>query len=288
MLALALLGASPSVAGAYAPADAANAAREPVTPDEPPTPASEPSTPEPTASEPTPSPTPIGYDVSWPQCGEALPTDKAFGIVGVNGGIVHSPNPCLGAGDVPSQLAWAGLDAELYANTANPGPEESTRWPTGQLVPRVCSPFEPDTADCAYDYGWNAAADSYAEAVAAYISLGWAEPGATHTPVANRWWLDVETANSWRRHAALNVAALQGAVDYLESMGVASVGFYSEPGMWSEITGDTDVFAAYPSWVAGAADLEGAKRRCKGPGFTGGGVELAQYFHDGFDANHRC
>jgi len=234
------------------------------------------------------SPEPTGYDISYPQCGDPLPTNVTFGIVGVNRGIVYSPNPCLGAGDVPSELAWAGLYADLYANTANPGPELSSHWPIGQTGPRLCSADDLDSADCAYDYGWNAAADSYAAAVQAYISLGWAQPGATQTPVANRWWLDVETANSWRDDPSLNVAALQGAVDYLDAVGAASVGFYSEPGMWSEITGDTTAFADRPSWVAGAATLEGAVRRCDGPGFTGGRIELTQYHAHGFDANYRC
>lgn len=235
-----------------------------------------------------PSPEPTGYDISYPQCGDPFPTNVAFGIVGVNHGIVYSPNPCLGAGDGPSELAWAGPNAELYANTANPGPELSSYWPIGQTDPRVCSADDPDSADCAYVYGWNAAADSYAAAVQAYISLGWAEPDATRTPIANAWWFDVETANSWRDDPSLNVAALQGAVDYLDAVGAASVGFYSEPGMWGEITGDTTAFANRPSWVAGAFTLEGAKDRCDGPGFTGGGVGLTQYFHNGFDANHRC
>lgn len=234
------------------------------------------------------TPPPIGYDVSYPQCGKELPVNAAFGIVGVNGGRVYSPNPCLGAGAHASQLAWAGPNADLYANTANPGPRISRYWPIGQAFPRVCSADELDSLACAYDYGWNAAADSYASAVAAYVSLGWADADATHTPVANRWWLDVEVANSWRRNTALNVAALQGAVDYLESMDVASVGFYSAPRMWHRITGATDAFSDYPSWVAGASTLRGAMRVCRGEGFTGGPVELAQYFSDGFDANHRC
>lgn len=231
---------------------------------------------------------PIGYDISYPQCRGAFPTNVAFGIVGVNGGIVYSPNPCLGTGDGPSELAWAGRRTELYANTGNPGPDLSTRWPIGQTSPRVCSQDAPDSVDCAYDYGWNAAADSYATAVRAYISLGWARPGSTRSPVANRWWLDVETANSWRADASLNVAALQGAVDYLESVDVASVGFYSAPFMWADITGGTTAFADHPSWLAGASTLQGARERCSGDGFTGGGVELAQYFHQGFDANYRC
>ncbi|HEX6139800.1 MAG TPA: hypothetical protein VF013_04955 [Candidatus Limnocylindria bacterium] len=233
--------------------------------------------------------TPVGYDISYPQCGGTYPRDVAFGIVGVTEGIVFSANPCLGAGgDGESQLAWAGPEAELYMNTGNPGPELSSYWPIGQMVPRVCSPDDPDTADCAYDYGWNAASDAYAVAVDAYISLGWADATATRTPVPNHWWLDVETANSWRDDPSLNVAALQGAVAYLESMEVASVGFYSVGPMWDAITGGTDAFAAYPSWVAGASTLRGAKAVCRDASLTGGPVELAQYIARGFDADYRC
>src|SRR5207247_1390297 len=59
-----------------------------------------------------------GYDISWPQCGGAYPSNPAFGIVGVNKGIVFSPNPCLA-----SEIRWGGgAAAQLYANTGNPGP----------------------------------------------------------------------------------------------------------------------------------------------------------------------
>jgi hypothetical protein len=229
-----------------------------------------------------------GYDISYPQCGKPFPTNVAFGIVGVNGGLVFKPNLCLGTGNGPSQLRWAGRRAALYANTGNPGPRLSTRWPIGQAKPRPCRAANPDSPNCAYDYGWNAAADSYATAVRAYISLGWAKAGAKRTPVANHWWLDVETANSWRGNTSLNVTALQGAVDYLESVGAASVGFYSAPFMWEEITGGTSAFAEHPSWVAGASTLKGARARCVGPGITGGRVALAQYRYNGFDADYRC
>jgi hypothetical protein len=221
-----------------------------------------------------------GYDISWPQCGSPYPVNPAFGIVGVNRGIVFSPNPCLG-----SEVAWAGAtSAALYANTGNPGPALSTHWPTGQASPQVCLAATPDTAACAYDYGYNAAADSYADAVSAFMALG-----LPSSPAGNPWWLDVETSNSWRTDVTLNVAALSGAVDYLASVvHVASLGFYSTSYQWGVITGGASVFGAYSSWVAGGANAAGAKANCAGPGFTGGGVTLAQYPSGGFDADLRC
>lgn len=208
-----------------------------------------------------------GYDISYPQCNGPFPSDAAFAIVGVNGGRPFSVNPCLGAGDGPSELAWAGINAGLYANTANPGPTLSSHWPSGQNAPKECNTASnpgADTAACAYDYGWDAAADSYRNAVLAYQSLGWASPSAMTTPVSIEWWLDVETENSWRPDASRNVAVLQGAVDYLMSVGAAGVGFYSAPAQWAQITGGTTAFAAHPSWVAGAASLEQAQSACAG------------------------
>jgi hypothetical protein len=221
-----------------------------------------------------------GYDISWPQCNGPYPVTPAFGIVGVNKGIVFSPNPCLA-----SEVTWAGgTSAALYANTGNPGPALSTHWPTGQTSPQVCSATATDSAACAYDYGYNAATDSYADAASAFAALGLAG-----TPAGSAWWLDVETSNSWRSDVSLNVAALSGAVDYLGSVvHVASLGFYSTGYQWGVITGGTAAFNAYPSWVAGAGDEAGATANCAGSGFTGGGVALAQYQSGGFDANVRC
>ncbi|HEY5275518.1 MAG TPA: hypothetical protein VIK38_03100, partial [Coriobacteriia bacterium] len=220
-----------------------------------------------------------GYDISWPQCGAPYPVNPAFGIVGANKGIVFSPNPCLA-----SEVTWAGgTSAALYANAGNPGPALSTHWPTGQTSPQVCSAATPDTAACAYDYGYNAAADSYAAAVSAFAALG-----LSTSPAGSPWWLDVEISNSWRTDVTLNVAALSGAVYYLGSVArVASLGFYSTSYQWGVITGGTSVFSPYPSWVAGGADAAGARVNCAGPGFTGGGVALAQYVTGGFDADLR-
>src|SRR4051794_38207077 len=77
----------------------------------------------------------VGYDVSHPQCGTALPSARAFGVVGVNGGLSTRANPCLA-----TQLAWAWKSngsvaaqprAQVYLNTANPGEvrDQVSTWP---------------------------------------------------------------------------------------------------------------------------------------------------------------
>jgi hypothetical protein len=233
----------------------------------------------------------VGYDISYPQCNSSFPSAPAFAIVGVTGGKPFSANPCLGTGDGPSQLQWAGMNAQLYANTADPGPTLSTHWPNGQTSPQQCNTASnpgSDTAECAYDYGWNAGSDSYQDAVNAYVSLGWASPGSTRTPVANAWWLDVESANSWSSNTTFNVNELQGEADYLKSVGASSVGFYATASDWHTITGGTTSFAAYKSWIPGAGSLSQAQANCSGGGITGGGVALAQYPSGGFDADYQC
>jgi hypothetical protein len=232
-----------------------------------------------------------GYDISYPQCNGSFPASPSFGIVGVNGGKPFSANLCLGAGDGPSELSWAGMNAGLYANTADPGPNLSTHWPNGQTSPEQCNTATnpgSDTSQCNYDYGWNAAADGYQDAVNAYVALGWAPGGSTRTPVANGWWLDVESANSWQSSTGLNVDALQGEADYLKSVGAGSIGFYATASDWQSITGNTTSFAAYPSWLPGASSLSQAQANCTGAGVTGGGVALTQYPANGFDGDYRC
>ena len=222
-----------------------------------------------------------GYDVSYPQCSGDLTSSPAFAIVGVNGGKVFSVNPCLA-----DELAWGGgANAELYANTGNPGPALSSFWPSGQTSPRLCDAAIPDTADCAYDFGWNAAQHSFQTAQSAYAALQ-----MVATPAATRWWLDVETSNSWRsrKRVALNVAALQGEIDALRNLGVTRLGIYSNQYQWNRITGGSKAFAAYPSWLAGGVTLRGARKLCTRHSFTGGATVMAQYFASGFDADLAC
>jgi len=236
---------------------------------------------------PTPAtPEPLGFDVSWPQCNDDHPEHIGFAIVGVDGGRVYKPNPCLA-----DQLEWAGEGGDLYINTANPGPRHSQFWPSGTDAPRPCATTDrpgAETATCAYSYGWNAAANSYGRALEAYVGLGWLEDDADRLPAEITWWLDVETANSWMRDRELNVASLHGAVDYLESMGADDIGFYSTPLLWWRITSGTDDFEDYPAWHAGGHSQAEAAERCDHDAFTGGSLRFVQWIEDGIDRNLRC
>jgi hypothetical protein len=251
--------------------------------------------------------TPSGYDVGYPQCGRSLPTNATFGIVGVNNGIVFSANPCLGTGNGPSELAWAqqaGNHAPaFYANTGNPGPAYSSHWPTGQTTPQVCAASQPNSTSCSYDYGWNAAKDSFATAVRAETQVNaMTTADATGAAAAATWWLDVETSNSWQTLESAygptlaskqnDTSALAGAVAALQSSGVARVGFYSTSYQWGVITGGSAVtgsqFASNPNWLAGYTSQTSASRGCTSPGFTGGRVELTQWVANSLDHDWRC
>ncbi|MHB8451537.1 MAG: hypothetical protein ACYDAQ_13995 [Mycobacteriales bacterium] len=244
-----------------------------------------------------------GYDISYPQCGGAFPTGVAFGIVGVNDGIVYSPNPCLGTGDGSSELGWAQAAAgppAFYANTADPGPAYSTMWPIGQTSPQSCATAAPNSPACSYDYGYNAAQNSFADATTAESQLGAATPAAAAAGAP--WWLDVENANSWESLEPLYGAsatyegndsqALAGEVAYLTAQGVTQVGVYSTSTQWQEITGGGTVtgsnFSNTPVWIPGARTSRQAANVCTGPSFTGGKVLLAQYPSGGFDADLAC
>ena len=238
----------------------------------------------------------VGYDVSYPNCGQTLPTDGGFAIVGVNNGLPFSSNPCFA-----TQVAWAQAKGEwaLYANTANPG-TASGNWPAAGTG--FCTTGGLD-AGCAYEYGRKAAADAVSRAVTA---LGSAATSVT-------WWLDVEGArapvdygNSWEDSGVVNAADLQGFVDGLRQAGVPEVGVYSTKLQWDDITYPgyrRATSASYrtqwpvgmaafpledgPVWLAGATSLENAQAKCADASFTGGERLLVQ-FKLTFDNDYQC
>ncbi len=81
------------------------------------------------------------------------------------------------------------------------------------------------------------------------------QSGAAGLPVSGgMWWLDVEQTTDcggWNAGVpAINLAVIQGAVDFLHSKGL-SVGIYTDQGDWNAITGTNKTqFAGLPAWNA--------------------------------------
>ena len=233
---------------------------------------------------------PIGYDVSYPQCPGSLPSNVRFAVVGVNGGLAHNANPCLGA-----ELRWAqGAPGQrrprqpplsLYIDTGNPGAQVS-QWPKGGIAPLYGRCNGLLTNACSYLYGVQRAAYSYRLASAQDAAAARSDP----------WWLDVETELSWAGTYALNIAALRGYVAGLHDAGAhGPIGIYSTSAQWQEITGLTAQTtsrafgAALPDWVAGTAGtLAQARQNCASDSFTGVAPTLAQYQSASYDADLRC
>ncbi|MGY1711463.1 hypothetical protein ACI8AC_18350 [Geodermatophilus sp. SYSU D00758] len=239
----------------------------------------------------------VGYDVSHPQCDEDLPENPAFAVVGVNGGLATRPNPCLA-----EQLEWAAESAtgrvsgqpevQLYLNTANPGQVRHlvTTWPeSGRSPYGRC--LGGNTLACSWQYGW---LRSYTSVNSFFVPAA-LEADLDPDPAQYRWWLDVETMNTWQERspeaAAHNRAALEGMTDHLTGLG-AEVGLYSTGYQWGRIAGrvppDSPLYEL-DSWLAGATTRSGAAANCALPPLVGGGrVVLVQYVADGLDHNHAC
>jgi hypothetical protein len=250
-------------------------------------------------------PVPVGNDISWPQCGKSLPKDQAFGIVGVNGGLATTPNPCLAA-----QLSWAAKSSgalasqpkiQLYVNTANPGEiiDQVTTWPTnntdktGATAP---NPYDNCTGNndlaCSWQYGWNRAVEDVLD----HFTPAARTARVSTDPAAYRWWLDVETVNTWQSGSpealARNMATLEGMTAYFTSRG-GTVGLYSTNYQWNQITGSTIPATSnlyrLPSWLAGARSQSGAAANCANPPLTAGGnVTLTQYVSKSLDYDYAC
>lgn len=246
---------------------------------------------------------PTGLDISWPQCGMKVPTSQAFGIVGVNGGLATTTNACL-----KDQLVWANKSIggtkqdkiQLYVNTANPGGLGTASWPTTNIdsmgnatsnLYGICDGS--DSLACAWQYGWNRAAED--------VVLRFA-PAATQAGVSSLassyiWWLDVETSNTWKAagnafNNQSNIAILEGMTSYFKSVG-GRVGIYSTSYQWNQIVGGSvntsSNLNGLPSWLAGASNLSSAKQTCSASPLTAGSsVVLTQYVSKSLDYNYSC
>lgn len=224
-----------------------------------------------------------GADVSWPQCGSALPTDHAFGIVGVNGALANTTNPCLS-----SELSWSALaaggtaqpTAQLYVLFANPAAAAASAWPTSNVF-KGYAPKNPygacttraggkpqNSPACSFLYGYALGGDDATK-------RGVAAPGS------HRWWIDVETQFSHQSDTSLNRSVLEGMIAGLKSGGATTIGFYSTASQWATVAGAVPkTSAAYgrSSWIAmGPGTLAAAQKACSGTGLAGGKTVMTQY-----------
>jgi hypothetical protein len=264
---------------------------------------------------------PSGVDVSYPQCGSALPSSPAFAIVGVNGGLANNLNPCFGpSGSYPnytqSELYWAASSAtgttsqpkvELYVNTADPGNEYNgtpiADWPTSSLLSDpfgICQTTTIGTTivgdnspACAWQYGYNMATQDMqwlvnaANAINTQLNATFIASDTTRYT----WWLDVETANSWQSGASgqlMNAADLLGMDNAINSAPAATpVGIYSTSSQWSSITGGQSTLNL-PDWIPGARTESGAISNCSLTTFSGGPVAITQWTSHSLDGDYSC
>lgn len=244
-----------------------------------------------------------GNDISFPQCGKAFPKGQSFGVVGVNGGTPTKTNPCLS-----DQLKWAAASrgdgfgqprVQLYVNTANPGDiKGAAGWPKNAIDPLGnTAPNPHGTCDgknsiaCSWQYGWNRANEAVHQRFmpAAYIA------GISDDARRYKWWLDVETLNSWQYGSpeALmrNAAALEGMVSHYHTRGI-DVGIYSTSYQFGKIVGETrqeSNLNGLDSWLAGGETREISAGKCADPPLTPSGrVVMVQYVKDNLDHNYSC
>lgn len=192
-----------------------------------------------------------GFDVSYPDCVRAPAPGAAFTIVGLNYGRPFTANPCFA-----EQYAAARSSQVLpsiYLNSAY-APSLHRHITTDCLT--AASGLVGRAQQLAYAVGCS-------EAEAAVAGLGGLEAAAI--------WIDVEPANTWSKHPALNRATITGfAETLLRQTTTPIVGVYSSAAYWDGLTGGWSSFPL-PEWIATGAD-EG----CSNP-FASGPVWLSQH-----------
>ena len=255
----------------------------------------------------------IGNDISYPQCAglSNLQAAQNFAVIGLNGGKATSLNSCLNqelgwADTVPATNTFNQNSVQLYVNTGNPGDvlrqAKVTDWPTNNIDPATgqsivdpygtCSGKNNNDAACAWQYGFDRARDDQNALLTAQMA------GYTVTsPV--KWWLDVETVNSWSRTKSNNQADLEGMVAALTNgKNGDSVGLYSTASMWKSIVGTTsptfkgnpDSLQGLQSWIPGASSSNASTFCSTAYDLTAGngGVSMSQYVNNNLDYDYNC
>jgi hypothetical protein len=215
----------------------------------------------------------IGRDVGFQSCSQPLGTDVSFGVIGVNEGKPYFPSPCLAL-----EYAWAKslqYRPQYYMNLANPG-HKSANW--GRGGPRACDRKPKYDVGCAYNYGFKAA------------KAAWGYVVAVGPPGRGRWWVDVETDNTWgysKKGTAANREIIRGALKYLRHKRHVTAGVYTQTVWWAFITGGMQL-PNTPVWGGGAGSKRNARHNCKPVSITGGPALMAQWIKRGIDYNIAC
>jgi hypothetical protein len=209
----------------------------------------------------------VGADVSYPQGAGPFMAHAAFGIIGVNWPSAAKANP-FRTTDIDWALGTSGATSQpkvqLYVLAAEPGRTAASSWPTSNRAAggaTVDNPYgtcaDADTAACAYMYGYLRAAH---------------DTTLVQHPAAYRWWLDVETAETWQAKEGqtdagaaqqLDRADLEGMVAALRARGVKTVGIYSTRYQFGIIAGTpakTSPLWSLPNWIPIGVGTEAAAR----------------------------
>jgi hypothetical protein len=165
----------------------------------------------------------------------------------------------------------------------------------------ACNSYSTSTSD-GHNAGSAQAQQLYQKAVSAGLPVQ-----------GGMWWLDIEGAacNSWDpSKSQINLAVIQGAVDYLHGQGL-TVGIYTDAGEWNSFTNtNTTQFAGIPAWNAvpyypGSGGtyvtvhndsgqnpynlptvLSWARQQCGHTGITGGPLWAVQYMWGNYNATY--
>jgi hypothetical protein len=220
----------------------------------------------------------VGYDASWPQCGQPV-SDKSssgvpyrFAVLGVNHTIAFTKNECLA--QEYNVASGYGQTIAFYIDVQSPAGASANQ---GNSGPRgTCTTT--DALCLGYNYGYNSAA----------YSFDYARQTLGDDAVSSAmWWLDVEVGSKpWSKNQAANAQVLQGAIDYFQARG-STVGAYSILWMWNQIAG-AGYRPGIPAWPSGVHSVAETSRVCKSVSFTGGLIVVVQQAGKKLDLDYGC
>jgi hypothetical protein len=238
------------------------------------------STPKPTPTKPAAAAIPVGSDVSDPQGAGPYSAKQAFGIVGVNWPNAAKANPYRTT-EIDWALGTTGKTAQpkvqLYVLGAEPGKAAASTWPKTNTASNgkvVTNPYgkcaNTDSTACTFIYGYNLAVHD-----TAFVSH----------PTNYRWWLDIETAETWQTNTTAghqrNEAAIEGMLAAFKAAKIATVGIYSTGYQWGRIAGAvpaTSTLAKLPNWIPiGVGTAAQAKKACTDKALMHGKVVMTQF-----------